>query len=544
MTTRRDAIAAVLATGVAASFPRGAAAAAIETAATTGSVETTSGTVRGMRAGGVSRFLGIPYGGDTATCRFQPARAPQPWTGVRDCFAFGFRAPQGNLSAGRDKSSTTPSPLAQQIASVMAPSEPVVPESEDCLVLNIFTPDASPARKRPVMVWLHGGGFFGGSSSVPSTDGGGLCHQGDVVVVTLNHRLNALGYLYLGALHADFADSGNVGQLDIVLALQWVHDNIAMFGGDPGSVTIFGVSGGGGKVGTLLGMPPAKGLFHKAIQESGPVVTMCEKADAVEIAERTLAGLGVAEADVHQLQTMDYKKVIAAATVVQIARGAGSGVYAGLQPTVDGRSLPAHPFSPKATDVSRNVPLIIGTNKDEMTVMLGMDPNFGKMTEDQASQRITAMLGKERGPAAFEFYKKLRPNEQPTYWVASTWTDRLMLANSIVQAERKAAQHAAPVFMYRFDWGSPLGGGVLGAYHGSEVPFVFNNGQAGTSKELADTVSQAWVNFARTGNPSQKTLAWPGYDAELRRTMIINTPSKVVSDPARETREFWTKTIA
>ena len=208
--------------------------------------------------------------------------------------------------------------------------------------------------------------------------------RGDVVVVTLNHRLNAMGYLYLGAFHEDFADSGNVGQLDIVLALQWVRANIASFGGDPDKVTIFGESGGGAKVGTLVGMPPGKGLFHRAIQQSGAAVTMVDRSDAVELAERTLAALGIAAADVHKLQSLDFRKVVAAASAIQLRPTESQRARRTLAPVVDGRSLPAHPFDPAATEVSRDVPLIIGTNKDEATLFVATDPAFGRMTEDQA----------------------------------------------------------------------------------------------------------------------------------------------------------------
>jgi para-nitrobenzyl esterase len=499
-----------------------------------------------MRADGVSRFLGIPYGADTTSRRFQPAGAPKTWTGVRDCFTFGPMAPQGSLNFGAmsGASSGPPTAVAQVITAIFTSGAAGPPESENCLTLNVYTPDASPARKRPVMVWLHGGGFAVGTASTANYDGGGLCRRGDIVVVTVNHRLNALGYLYLGALHDDFADSGNVGQLDIVLALEWVRDNIAAFGGDPHNVTIFGESGGGSKVGTLLGMRPAKGLFHKAIQQSGPVVKLVEKTDAEEIAERTLASLGMAKADVHKLQTMDYKDVIKAATAVRLPGSAGA-VNRGLAPCVDGRSVPAHPFDPVATDISRDVPLIIGTNKDEMTLMMGI----GKMTEQQARQRFAMMLGPERGSAAFEMYRKLKPADQPTYWVTSMATDQIMRGNSIIEAERKAAQKAAPVFMYRFDWESPVADGALRAFHGIEVPFVFDNGTGsdngtagnGAQREALTTdVSGAWIAFAHTGNPSRKGLQWPRYDANSRTTMIFNTPSKAVSDPDRESRLFWT----
>jgi para-nitrobenzyl esterase len=391
------------------------------------------------------------------------------------------------------------------------------------------------------MVWLHGGGFSMGSSADPQYEGSALCRRGDVVVVTLNHRLNALGYLYLGALHADFADSGNAGQHDQVLALEWVRDNIAEFGGDPGNVTIFGESGGGAKVSTLLGMPSAKGLFHKAIIQSGPGVTMVGKDSAAELAERTLEALGITKADVHRLETLEARAILAAAQkVAPTIRGKT------LSPVVDGRGLPREPFSPDAPDSARDVALIIGSNKDEGALFLAADPQFGVMTPDAALARFRSMLGPKAEPA-FELYRSLRPNDPPTYWVTALITDTFAGMDSIRIAERKAAQGGAPVYMYRFDWETPILGGALRCPHGLEVPLVFDNPQSkrpmlGPGPEparLAAVFSTAWTNFARTGDPSQPGLAWPAYDALARKTMIFNTSSAVVSDPAWAKREFW-----
>lgn len=533
MMTRRAAVAAGL-SAVGLTAAGGGAAAANATAP----VETTLGKVRGRRTHGVSSFLGVPYGDDTAKHRFQPAGPARAWTGVRDCFAIGPQAPQGQvgMAGGLPKVMT---PFAQEVMSTFRTGLQEGDESEDCLVLNVFTPDASRARKRPVMVWLHGGGFAMGSAGEAQYDGSALCRRGDVVVVTLNHRLNALGYLYLGALHDDFADSGNVGQLDQVLALQWVRDNIEAFGGDPGNVTIFGESGGGRKVSVLLAMPAAKGLFHKAIVQSGPGVTVGEKAAAAELAEQTLAGLGIAKVDVHRLQTLDAAAIIKAASA---AEGRGRA----LAPMLDGGAVPAHPFSPQATEISREVPVIVGTNKDEATLFLSADPTFGKMTEAEARARFTAMLG-EKGAAAFPVYQGLRPNDPPTYWVTALATDMMMRTDSIRLASRKAAQGAAPVYMYRLDWETPILGGAMRSPHGIDVPLVFDTVEAKRSilgpgaapQALAPVMSQAWIEFARTGDPSQEGLAWPRYAAADRQTMIFDTASRVVSDPDGATRAFW-----
>lgn len=394
------------------------------------------------------------------------------------------------------------------------------------------------------MVWLHGGGLAMGSGGIPSTDGDELSRFGDVVIVALNHRLNALGYLYLGALHDDFADSGNVGQLDIVLALQWVRDNIANFGGDSNNVTIFGQSGGGWKVGTLLAMPPARGLFHKAIEQSGPAVRAVERDDAIALAERTLAALGIAKTDVHKLQRMDVRTIIKAQSSAETVGALSSRRELG--PTIDGRNLLAHPFDPVATDVSRDIPLMIGAAKDECTMFLAFDPMFGRMTAEQARQRFEQMAG-SRAAQAFELYSKRRPDDSPTYWVTSYMTDQAFWAGSMQIAERKAAQRAAAVFLYRVDWHAALADGALRATHGVDMPFVFRHldgfgvmdGNGPVQQEIMENMSRAWINFARSGDPSHAALRWPTYDIQQRRAMIFDAQTRVVADPDRDIREFW-----
>ena len=535
--TRRSVLAAVLASGIAGGLA-GQARGAAETV--TSAVDTANGKVRGRRVEGISQFLGIPYGEDTRVLRFRPATAPKPWAGVRDCLALGPQAPQmeGALragSAGVDFNSE----FIKQVIAAGKEGKPSGNESEDCLVLNVYTPMASPTRRRPVMVWLHGGGFAIGSSGEPQYDGSRLAHRGDVVVVGINHRLNALGYLYLGAMHEDFADSGNVGQLDITLALRWVADNIAHFGGDPGNVTIFGESGGGSKVSVLMAMPPAQGLFHKAIIQSGSGLKMLERPAAVRFAERTLGNLGIAPADVHKLQTLDYQTILAAALAAQTA-GAGT-----LSPLVDGRSLPSHPFTPAAPEVSRRVPLMIGTTKDESTLFMAGDPLFGKMNEEQARQRAIVLMG-EKGGEGIDLFKRLRPNDAPTYWLTSLATAKDKWREAIRIAERKYAQRAAPVYMYRLDWESPFLGGVLKSPHGLDTALVFDNADKkplmlGTGPEaarVAAAMSQAWINFARHGDPSPRGATWPSYDPATRATIIFNTTSDIANDPDREARLF------
>ena len=525
--TRRQ----TLATGLAGAAALGMSASAGAAVRTTAPVDTTAGKVRGLRKRGVSVFLGIPYGADTAMRRFLPPVAPAPWPGVRDCLMLGHQAPQMDLAATTAPGADLSTPFVKKVQAAGKQGVEIGNEGEDCLVLNVYTPEASPARKRPVMVWLHGGGFAMGSAGDPQYEGSALCRRGDVVVVGINHRLNALGYLYLGGLHADFADSGNNGQLDIVLALQWVRDNISQFGGDPGNVTIFGESGGGAKVSVMLAMPAARGLFHKAIIQSGPSLTVGELDAAARHADATLTKLGIARADVHKLQSMDYRTVISAAATAQ------PGPMRVMAPVLDGRALPRHPFHPDAPETARGIPLMIGTTRDEATLFMSADPLFGRMSEEQVRERARRMAG-SRGDAAIEVFKALRPGDAPFYWLTSLATAQGAWSGSIRLAERKLAQ-GDPVFMFRLDWTAPFEGGVLKSPHGLDTPLAFDNPGTrplmnGTGPEpriIAARMSQAWINFARSGNPSQPGLVWPAYDLAERQTMIFDVASQVVRDP-------------
>jgi para-nitrobenzyl esterase len=513
----------------------------------TAPIETTSGRVRGLCSGALSRFFGIPYGDDTGARRFQPPLPAKPWTGVRDCFSLGAKAPQGPITIPGVNGRIVPGARALSVlAAIQRVTTADVPESEDCLVLNVITPNPSRRVRRPVMVWLHGGAFAMGSGFDAMNDGSRLASKGDLVFVSLNHRLNALGYLYLGQHHEDFADSGNSGQLDIVLALRWVRDNIAAFGGDPDNVTIFGESGGGLKVSALMGTRPARGLFHKAIVQSGAAVSLVDRDDAAEIADRTLQALGVARADVHRLQTMDPHAVIAAASAVRLPSGPPWLSERTLAPVVDGRAVPAHPFSPAASELSRDVPMMIGTCKDECTLFLAGDPDLGAMSVEEAKRRFHEMLG-DLADAAFDLYREQRPDDQPSYWVTSLMTDRMFRTASIVQADRKADQEGAPVFMYRFDYEPRIVDQLLRTPHGTEVPLVFGTltppefiGAGPEVRALSAKAMQAWIRFARTGEPTFRGMAWPRYKTGQRLTMIFDAPTRLASDPDRATREFWT----
>jgi para-nitrobenzyl esterase len=487
-------------------------------------VETTAGKVRGVIQAGTHTFRGIPYGASTAgSNRFMPPRKPEPWTGVREAFENGPTAPQ--LGG-------PPNPL------ILNHRQPAV-EGEDCLVMNIFTPAVNDNRKRPVMVWLHGGGFATGAGSAHSFDGNFLARSGDVVVVSVNHRLNLFGFLYLGDAGGEkYADSGNAGLLDIVAVLQWVHDNIGHFGGNPGNVTIFGQSGGGLKISTLLAMPPAKGLFHKAIIESGSLLKGIHREDANKTTDRILAKLGLQPNQVDELQKLPVDRLLSAIDT----RGTPPGsAPLNLAPVVDGRALPSDPFDPAAPDISADVPLIIGSVNTEGTFFTPPDSPLFSLDEAGMRTRLTPRFG-ESTDKLIDFYRKETPNATPSqiYFMINAFP-----AAAILQAERKAAQGKAPAYMYLFTWETPVEGGKRHSPHTVELPFVFNNvleqpeevGNGPQLQPLADKVSGAWTAFARTGNPSSAgTPKWLAYTANDRATMIINNEWKLVNDPRHDVR--------
>jgi para-nitrobenzyl esterase len=486
--------------------------------------ETSAGRVRGTMSEGVNVFKGIPYGVSTeGKNRFMPPVKPAPWTGTRDAFTYGPTAPQAVGRARRN----------------------VPAESEECLVLNVFTPALGSGRGRPVMVWLHGGGFSYGTGSDAILEGSNLARSRDVVVVTINHRLNVFGYTYLGdAAGSDFALSGAAGMLDIVAALEWVRDNIDRFGGDPGLVTIFGQSGGGRKVATLMAMPGAKGLFHRAIIESGAVLRLVPKADAARTTELLLAELGLAKSQARELQNVPMARLLAADAAIAgkvIAREPGQTANS---PTVDGRAIPGHPWEPAAPALSATIPLMIGYARTEETLYDRPTPETLALDEAGLKLRASKRLGEdpERVIAAF---RKAHPDASPwDLWILIA-TDHPRGTYARETAKRKAAQAAAPAWLYRFDWETPEGGGHMRSPHTIEIPFVFNNiniagpliSKMPEAHELAAKVCASWAAFARTGNPNVPGLPkWPAYSAASRDTMLFNNASRVEQDPDRGPR--------
>ena len=495
--------------------------------------ETSFGKVRGVDQNGIKTFKGIPYGASTAGAnRFMPPADPAAWTGVRDALEYGHSAPQRDPSA---------SPRAGELT---VASSGLPPEGEDCLVLNVWTPAIADGRKRPVMFWCHGGGFSSGSGSSPDNDGTNLARRGDVVVVTINHRLNVLGFANFSEFSTDFAASGDTGMMDIVHALGWVRKNIANFGGDPNTVMIFGQSGGGRKVETLLAMPSAKGLFHRAIVESGAALQVASREAAIANAEKLLAKLGVSKSDVHQVQKLPLERIMAAYfAVVRDERGVDQSI-GGFAPTVDGKILPQQPFTPSASPVSADVPVMIGCTRTEMTLFSLNDPAAFNLDEAGLRSRTKDLLG-DQSSGMIDLYRRLNPGATPSDLYFLIASDDRYGAPTMKIAERRAALGKGPVYLYYFRWETPVQGGRLKSPHTMEIPFAFDNVQiskrfTGGGQEamaLADKLSDTWIAFARTGNPNTPKLPhWPAYTAKNRATMVIDNTSKVENDPLREQR--------
>jgi para-nitrobenzyl esterase len=492
--------------------------------------ETAFGRVRGVDVDGVKTFKGIPYGASTAgSNRFMQPADPAPWSGVRDALEYGASAPQ------RDPAATLAADPGLSVASAGLP-----PEAEDCLVLNVWTPGLD-ASKRPVMLWCHGGGFATGSGSSPITDGTNLARRGDVVVVSINHRLNVLGFTYLGELVGrELAQSGDAGMLDIVHALQWVRANIARFGGDPGRVTVFGQSGGGRKVATLLAMPAAKGLFHRAVIESGATIKLVERDQAGRVASELAAKLELGKPSLRDLQAVPLDRLMRAYFATVRSMNVDQ-MTMGFAPTVDGVAVPRHPFHPTASDVAADVPLMIGSTRTELT--LQSDAAAFSLDEVALRGRVQQLVG-GAADAIVALYRKANPTARQSDLYFLIASDYRYGAPAMKIAERRAALGKGPVYLYYFRWETPLEGGRLKSPHTIEIPFVFDNVQASRltagatgAQALADRVSDAWLAFARSGDPNTSKLPhWPAFDASRRATMMFDNASVVQNDPLREQR--------
>ena len=509
-----------------------------EPPAATPVVETEAGKVQGLEQGGIDAFLGVRYAAPPlGDLRFQPPAKPEAWEGVAD--ATGYGAPCMQLYSA---SGPTESEMTRRIQAIFPTSTEAKTDNEDCLFLNVWTPAAGDGKKRPVMVWFHGGGYAYGSGNWPAYNGRNLAEKGDVVVVTVNHRLNAFGYLNLAEKFGeDFAASGNVGNLDLVRSLEWVRDNIAGFGGDPDNVTIMGESGGGSKVSHLMAMPAADGLFDKAVIQSGPGVFSGKPAEAADYAGKILEAAGVETLD--DLRTIRSDQIVEA---VRKATPADSAMGRGPQfgPIADGTIIPRDPFLPAAPEQARDIPVLIGYNKDEMTLFLAAQPWFGRLTEGTLDA-MTGAMG-EQAVAAVAAYRKRYPDYSPTHLAAIAMGTRFVRGTYLL-ADQQAKTASAPVYVYRLTWETPIGGGMLRTPHTLDIPLMFDNAKesaalVGTGEDaqtMADMMSDAWIAFAKTGTPSSALLPeWKPYTPSARNVMELNVEPQLVDDPEKDIREL------
>lgn len=510
-------------------------------------VESTAGRVRGRAIAGVVTFKGIRYGASTAGAnQFQPPTKPQPWSGIVDAGEYGPRAWQ---------------PVRRMIPEIGDALTGGGPMGEDCLRLNVWTPAADQGR-RPVMVWFHGGGQRTGSGNSIFYDGTALAQRHDVVVVTVTHRLNALGYLWLAGLPGvseRFSRTANLPLQDLVLALEWVRDNIARFGGNPANVTIFGQSGGGGKVAMLTAFPAAKGLFHRAIIMStlaDTAVSGLEPARAVEAAELLLARLDLKVSQAERLLALPAEQIVSALTGGGRAGGQGGQAASGdlslrFVPVVDGRTLPAHPFEPRPSSLSAAIPMMVGSNECEGIPYANPDDPYwtrepSDVTELRAEVKRVVRVNDADADRLIELYRSHRPTESLGDIAAVMAGDVSQLRHAAhLIAQRKHAQGTAPVFLYSFTWRSPVRQGKLRSMHGMELPFVFDHPDAiafmtGTGAErypLAAAMSNAWVAFARTGHPNHAGIpSWTPFDAATWPTMVFGSRVALLNDPHGEER--------
>ena len=492
-------------------------------------IETTGGTVRGTVEQGIHAFRGIPYGGSTAgPLRFLPPR-PRHWPGVLAATRFGARSPQ----------------IARWTAEAphLVWNRDTTPMGEDCLVLNVWSPTVGPAGL-PVMVFLHGGGYQMGSSGPAVTEGGCLASRG-VVVVSLNHRLNVFGFLHLAdAGDERYRESVNVGMLDIVAALRWVRDNIAAFGGDPGNVTVFGQSGGGSKVGVLMAMPAARGLFHRAIAQSASSMRrMATPEEAAAARDHLLAAVGLRPGGVAALAELPTDRLLAG--MQQAVRDAG-GIY-DFRPVVDGTVLPTHPFDPLAPALGADVPMIVGWCETEQRLRFSLDPDVMNQTWASARRRIARFVGIPEDQAAdlLETYRQGHPDDSPGDVMTQIYGDHRYRRTAIRAAELRAEAGHAATYAYRLSWRTPVGGGLLRSPHTLCLPFVFGTtdaavglvGEGDEQRKLEQQMADAWVAFARTGDPNHPGLApWRPYSTSSRTTMVFDSDSRSEDDPGAAER--------
>jgi para-nitrobenzyl esterase len=484
--------------------------------------EISTGRIVGVSQADVKQFKGIPYGAPTGgKNRYLPPKKPQAWTGVRECFSYGQISPQ------------TLDSLTSEYGRVINWDQHPGGMGEDCLMLNVWTPTLDKGAKKAVMVQFHGGGFATGSGNGIGFDGAMMAHTQDVVVVTINHRLNVLGYLNLKDLGApdELQYAGVVGIMDLAASLEWVRDNIESFGGDPGCVMIFGQSGGGAKTSVMLSNPAAKGLFHRAAVQSGSALRLGDPEAASRNADLLLTALDISHDNIMDIQNKSWREILEASVSLTPPEGVTS---IGFSPVVDGDYLTHHPFDPSAPTESEDVPVIISSTLHDAALGL---TNFDL---DDAGLRtaVAGRFGDDRADAIIKAQKAARPKDSPFLIQAAAFTDASRGSATYVQAARKAALKKAPVWVYQWDWISNMADGKFGAVHGLDVSAAFNNARDATlstgaeaGKRIAKQFSTAWATFAKTGNPNNPEIPeWPQFDESKRAILVYDNELRVEND--------------
>lgn len=493
-------------------------------------VETAEGKLRGIVSGGISVFKGVRYAADTSgKNRFLPPQPLKTWAGVRDAFDYGNIAPQ--IPADRRRA------YADLILNDLQPGG----MGEDCLVLNLWTPTPNASAKKPVLVRFHGGGFYGGSSNSPGSDGEMLARFGDCVVITVNHRLSSLGYLYLGD-EGPFADSGAAGMADLVACLEWVKRNVGAFGGDPNRVLLFGQSGGGAKVSHLLAMPKAQGLYSSAGVMSGSRLVAMTREEGAAASDQLLKKLGVARKDIRKLQEIPFTTLLSAQADVEAVERSRGEAPRSFSPVM-GASIPSHPFSPNAPAMSANIPLVVSTVLDERSYR---ETRFD-MTWDDVKKMLTGLVGGD-ADKALAMYRDEDSRATPFIVNARVITDTSFRRSAYRMADLKAASSPGKVWSYLWTTPASAFGGRYGATHGIDVSPSMHDmrfpllGPEADYVLLADQIASAWVSLAATGDPNNaRTPIWPAYDAKTRNTLVFGSPTNAVADPRRSFREYWEK---